>query len=254
MPAYYTVVQFTPDPVIDERINIGVIVYGDGRVRAHFLQNWNRVRQFGAKVRPLQEFARDASRMTEDMVHDAAGRWINSIQLTKPAASLLTPDVLLLDVAKRFLVDPPTTQRHYRTRQDAVRIVRRNVVAALRSRIGGLAVELVKDHFPLQGQTDKHEFDLSVTNGSPFFAVQGLSFEGPDSNELIKQVRATAWSIEDVRRRNRTLPLAVVMLCSRDPSDVYDRAMHTFGSLPVETVSEGQVDAWSERMANLVSV
>ena len=32
MAAYYTVVQYVPDPVADERINVGVVGFARGRV------------------------------------------------------------------------------------------------------------------------------------------------------------------------------------------------------------------------------
>ena len=58
MPAYLTVVQCVPDPVIDERINVGVIVYGEGRIRSRFISDWRRVRSFGVDdVEFLKEFA-----------------------------------------------------------------------------------------------------------------------------------------------------------------------------------------------------
>jgi hypothetical protein len=36
MVCYYTIVQYYPDPIADERINIGVMVFGDDQVRSRF--------------------------------------------------------------------------------------------------------------------------------------------------------------------------------------------------------------------------
>lgn len=49
MSAYYTVVQYVPDPVTDERVNIGVIAFDRGVVRSRFLRNWRRIQQFGSE-------------------------------------------------------------------------------------------------------------------------------------------------------------------------------------------------------------
>src|SRR5579885_3191655 len=40
MASFYTVVQYVPDPVADERINAGVIVFSRDRVAARFVKNW----------------------------------------------------------------------------------------------------------------------------------------------------------------------------------------------------------------------
>jgi len=46
MTPYYTVVQCVPDPIAGERINIGVIVLGEGRLSCRFVRTWRRVAQF----------------------------------------------------------------------------------------------------------------------------------------------------------------------------------------------------------------
>src|SRR5437879_5477961 len=62
MSAYYALIQYTPDPVIGELINIGVVVFGDGRTRFRFLHNWNRVKRFGANITSLKAFAHQAQK------------------------------------------------------------------------------------------------------------------------------------------------------------------------------------------------
>ena len=60
MTSHYSIVQYVPDPIADERINVGVIATGEnGTVRVRFLGHWQRVHQFGrGDVSFLQEFAR----------------------------------------------------------------------------------------------------------------------------------------------------------------------------------------------------
>jgi len=124
---YYTIIQYVPDPVIDERINIGVIVVDGDRLICRFVSDWRRVRAFGGEdITFLQEFARQIERDTarnsesrrtrsgssdqpgfdEHRLLQMANRWINSIQFTEPRASLLDADVLLEEVARRFLKTP----------------------------------------------------------------------------------------------------------------------------------------------------
>src|SRR5262245_43933440 len=152
MPAYYALIQYTPDPVIDERINIGVVVFGDGWVRFRFLQNWTRARQFGANITSLKAFAHQAQKLNEAMIREAANRWRNSIQFTKPAGSLLEPEALLEDVAKRFLIDPTPAGKKNRTRRDAIVLARLRIGEALIERVGKASAKgLLKSHYPVEG-------------------------------------------------------------------------------------------------------
>jgi hypothetical protein len=43
----YSVVQYVPNPLADERINIGVIAWDERDMSAKFLSNWKRVQSFG---------------------------------------------------------------------------------------------------------------------------------------------------------------------------------------------------------------
>jgi hypothetical protein len=45
MPARYSVIQYLPDPATDERINFGVLAFGDGdHLYARFVRNWSFLR------------------------------------------------------------------------------------------------------------------------------------------------------------------------------------------------------------------
>ena len=104
MVSYYTVVQYYPDPIADERINIGVIVFGDGQLRSHFLQDWRRVEQFGGEdISFLHDFARRTEAWDETTLKDCMGRWKRSIQFREPLPSLLEPENLLDEMARLFL-------------------------------------------------------------------------------------------------------------------------------------------------------
>jgi hypothetical protein len=104
MTSYFSVVQYVPDPITNERMNVGVLVFGDGQVRARFTSDWKRVEDFGsADAAEVRDAVRDVGRLTEEGVKAAAGRWLNSIQLTQPSASLRDPEVLLVDATGRYI-------------------------------------------------------------------------------------------------------------------------------------------------------
>src|SRR5438309_1341485 len=100
MPSYYSIVQYVPDPVTDERINVGIIAFGDGIILTRFIRNWSRVRLFGgANVSFVRQFATAAStwappqiaipgvdkriHITPDDFRSLSGKWINTIQFTE---------------------------------------------------------------------------------------------------------------------------------------------------------------------------
>lgn len=120
MASYYTVVRFVPSAIAEELVNVGVLTWGDGRVRARFLKNWARVDAFARRdsqrhVRDFQKWAESSAQLDarEDgrplldeekllhMIHD----WHGSVQFSEPRASLSTPDDLLAEIATDFLVD-----------------------------------------------------------------------------------------------------------------------------------------------------
>jgi hypothetical protein len=252
MPSHYLVVQYVPDLVRDERVNIGVIAVGNGKVRTHFLENWQRVRHFGSKgIAALKEFAHQSSRLSEEDLRNAAANWKNVIQFTQPAASLLDVDQLVIDAAERFLVDPPTVCKPYRTRSDAARLTRQLVTSALRERLGGIAREFVRPT-PLQGRYDEHEFDVTVSNGQPMFAAHGLSFEAPPTKDLAKELHATSWSIEDVRQTHPNLSIAIIALPPKGNFEPYERARRVFTDLGALVVPEEQATGWAAAVANEV--
>src|SRR2546427_8096708 len=106
MPTTYTVVQYVPDPIADERLNVGVIAVSGSHARSRFLSNWLRAERFGnASVRVLRDFARQVEEagvpalpireaggrleLSEEKLRELAGHWVNSIQFTAPRTSLL---------------------------------------------------------------------------------------------------------------------------------------------------------------------
>lgn len=123
MTSHYCIVQYVPNPLNDERINIGALVFDDLSVRTRFLQNWERVRNFGKpkSIDFLKDFAAKMEAAAKDgllfpgevpsevprrerMTKIARG-WMNSIQITEPRGSLMGVDELLEDTVKDFLVE-----------------------------------------------------------------------------------------------------------------------------------------------------
>lgn len=123
MSSHYSIIQYVPNPIADERINFGVLVFDEHSVRTRFLQNWGRVRSFGKpeSIDFLKDFADKMEAAAKDgllfpgevlgkvprceRMTKIARDWMNSIQITEPRGSLLGVDELLEDTVKLFLVE-----------------------------------------------------------------------------------------------------------------------------------------------------
>ena len=266
MASYYTVVQYVPDPVTDERINIGVIVAGGGVLQSRFLSDWRRAKQFGVEdIAFLKDFAgrvRDASELQlpieglspshtldVDALKKISGEWINSIQITTPRASLAAPNQLLSEMADRFLREPTRKKRAFRDRRAAAGLAARHLEYALADRVGRDLKNLVKRHFKIEGRLDVHHFDVGVVNGAPYVAAQGLSFDVPASEDLDRDVEATAWTIDDVQQSQPAFPVAIIALRPSAASKTFDRAIHVFEGLGARVVYEEMLDGWATAIA-----
>ncbi len=98
----------------------------------------------------------------------------------------------------------------------------------------------------------EHQFDLAVGNGHPIFAAQALSFQIPETRKLDKEVSAAAWIVQDVKQQLPDLPIGVVVSPPRQANARYRDAVAAFRELNAEVVEEGALDAWADRMADLV--
>ncbi len=248
------VVQYVPDAVVNERINVGVIILHDGRARSLFLENWARVKHFAsANVSFLKDIQRESQSWDEATVRRLAEQWTGSVQFTQPRFTLLPPGEALIDSARRYLSDRTSPEQKYRRKTNAVRIVRSRVKEKLTERLGALGRALMKDSsYELKGEHLAYEFDVSVGNGVPYFAAQGLSFEVPVNRRLEKEVSSTAWLINDVLRRTPDLPIGVAVLSPRLESgrewDNFQDASAMFEALGARVVKERDVSEWAEEM------
>lgn len=284
MPAHYTIVQFVPDPIADERVNIGVIVFSDSQIRSRFLQNWDRVSRFAqedigyarefadwvgqAAVRSASEYVMsslpglpDPVGLDEHSIRRMAGEWSNSIQLTAPQPSLENPDALLLRMAQTFLREPIRRQQVFRDRQFAARYAASTVRRSVSDRIGPThAKDIVRSDYSIGGKVVPHlRIDLAITNSHIHLASQALSFETYNMSELDRQVRDAVYTLRDVGELISDVQLDLVALPPKPELRNFRKADDRFRELSAmceqigaRLVYEDQVPAWAEQIADLV--
>ena len=250
MPAYYSIIQYVPDPVTDERINVGVAGYYEGRVETRFLVNWQRVRALCGKesvdLNRLEPLFRG---IDEDRLRKMIGEWRNSIQFTSPGSSLKSLEDTIDEAAARFLVDPPLSVSSIRKHADVVATAKLQLSTDISILLGSQAAKsLVRPGMEFPGRFGvNRRFDLGVRNGRPLHAVQAISLQGPKSQE--HRVESIAFLAEEVKGR---LPLTVVVALpplALENSSIYQNALKTFRAVGAEVVTEDDFVEVSERIA-----
>lgn len=275
MPSYYSVIQFTPDPATDERINIGVVAFDEQATSVSFLTNWERVKRFaGDDIEFIHRFVSDVEAgiqairelpgmnaipaMTGERLAALAETWKHSIQLTPPRASLDSMEDTLHLVARRFLVERSRSVREYRTRASAAAIAKASIRDALRSYVGGPEAEmLIKPSTAIPGKRKLHVFDGVVMNGVPYFAVQGISFELPEARQLNLQIDALAWAVADVRDRETDIPIGILALppksdSGRNSQRLFGQSVAMYRELGADVLTEKSMNDWSVRHSQRV--
>ena len=268
MASRYSIVQYVPNPIADERINIGVVAFDDNDVRVQFLNHWSRVQAFGREdIHFLRDFAKrmnfaasegllfpgdepDGTPKHERLKKIAQG-WINSIQFTEPCGSLDNVENLLEDIAQTYLVNVVPTKTK-RNRQDAARITTSLIRTTLRSYDDKPALkEMLKNDFPVKGSHKEHKFDAVVANGQPYFAAHGISFEVHIPESLQDSI---SWMILDVKESDTKLPIGIVALRPKQEwqdyeklNKVYQTTISTYRSLGAEVLQENEVQPWASQ-------
>ena len=248
MASRYSVIQYVPNPIADERINIGVLVFDEEIVKVHFLYSWERVNSFGGEnTRFLRDFAKHMEESSKngllfpnddpnngqtrvDRLRKVARGWINSIQFTEPRGSLENVDSVFEDIIRTYLVDEIPTEQNGRDRKVAKRIVASSVKNVLKERLGKRASEYLKKDAQaiVKGVSDSHNFDVLVANGRPYLAAHGVSFEVQITKDTLDSL--SCW-IKDVKELNSNFPLAVVTLPPKPEFDSYSQLCEVYERL-----------------------
>jgi Protein of unknown function (DUF3037) len=268
MTSRYSIVQYVPNPIADERINIGVVAFDDNDVRVKFVNNWGRVRNFGGEdINFLRDFAKRMNKAAEegllfpgDQPNDTpkherlkkiARGWMNSIQFTEPRGSLEDVESLLEDIAQTYLVNVFSTKTK-RNRQDAARIttsIIRNTLLSYNDQ--PVLKEMLHNDFLVKGSHKEHKFDAVVANGQTYFAAHGISFEVDIPESLQDSI---SWMISDVKKVDSKLPIGIVALPPKQGwqdyeklNEMYQKTIATYRSLGAEVLQENEVQPWASQ-------
>jgi hypothetical protein len=238
MVSRYSIIRYVPDPIAGERINFGVIAFDDDQIQVRFLENWRRVQCFSQEnIEFLKDFenrmkeatssglmvpGEESSALTrQERLLKISHDWQNSIQITPPRKSLGEVELVANQISGLFLKEPlPEVKSTLRDRAAAASITKVMVREVLKKRFkSDLVRNLLNQTNELPGKRESHQFDATVMNGKPYFAVQGISFEIRPPKHTTESV---SWMISDVRDINSDIPLAVMVLPPKRNAEKYD--------------------------------
>lgn len=268
MPSRFSIIQYVPEPISGERVNIGVVAIDDGHVHCRFVRNWSRVRSFGGEdIKFLRDFAERVEEQAAGVLRlpghegmDLSARleelsreWGHSIQLTPPRASLDTGERVVETLAERVLRGPANRVRQHRDHRHAAKIVTQVIEHAWEQEVGDVS-KLLRRKPELPGKLTSHPFDVAIWNGQPILAAQGMSFETDDPKRLELELNARAWAVADVRKAHSKLKVAVIALPPLKKTapgrHVFDEAKRVLEGLGAEVVLESDAAEWAKSSAH----
>lgn len=265
MTSFYSAIQFVPDPIADERINIGVVAFDDRTVVTRFLRDWRRVQHFSPRgIGPLREFVRDLAERTSDqrMIVEAMGHgefdrsaldralggWMGVVQFGDPRPAVIPVRELLDYAADALLSEPKAGQVDLarRHRREAAEIAYGKVRFAARETFLAPRRPEVDRRVAVAGASFEHRFDVVVSKhggGEPLLAVHALSFEVEGTEAVVKN---TAFAVKDVREAHPHLPVAVMALTPKNKSTQVDHARTVIESFDGIFLREQDAAGWIE--------
>jgi hypothetical protein len=267
MTFYFTIIQYVPDPVANERINVGVMVFGEGKVFTRFVKNWTHIRRFGGEdISFLRDFAADwesvaqtklaGDHLNEENLLRMTREWGDSIQFTPPLPSTTNPEVLLSDMAKRVLRGGSGAPPNHRTKSQVARHVHRSMESAIAGALGQEAVtHLLATERTIWGEATYHNPDLVVRNGSPLACLFCLSFNISAQESAMATLMASVCSINDIKKKIPWVECAVIASISENSKgDLIQRASRLVEGAGGAFVPEATEELWVHKFVvdNLV--
>ena len=279
MPVYrYSLIQYVPDPVRDERVNVGVAVTGGDEtapaaaVRSAFLPKgeMGRLKQLGGidqfdlvldlaeqmsggRSREGATSPGDSAQFWDADALDRASReWANVLRITRPRSFVFDdPDLLLQRLYKQLVERPKRHVERSRDRRWVSKRVLDSFERALKARDPGINLsQHLERNRTIHGRDDSHVFALEVRNGRPKFLVDALSVEGGEESSRKTEVDALKWKVEDVVKALKgSLRVAVAAI---GPDERLDPQARVFESLGAELIREAALDSWVERASAMV--
>jgi hypothetical protein len=276
--SYYSIIQYVPNPITDERINVGVVAFDAQIVKVKFLSNWQRVKDFSLDdINFLYEFQDRMQILAsqgllfpgdclngqapQERLQKVAENWMNSIQFTEPSASLESLDILFKDTINEYLVEPKKAEKivpkMVRDRKGAIKITKNRFLEVVTTQLGEAQAEhLIRPNYQIKGHLKSHKLDITVANGRPYFAAQAISFEVkvPENSR-----NSISFLIGDIQREKPNFPLGIVTLPPKEDQSnykenfkLYQETKRIYEELGAKVIEENELDFWIKQELDLI--
>ncbi len=262
----YSVIQYVPDPIRDERVNIGVVLicpdlrFADARIttslrRARQLAPDRDVTFLSAVrrdlERTLEEFASSGTQpslpwhppeQAAELLRSMSGQFANSVQLTAPRGALHPDPAALLDRLHAQYVGAASAKPRAADRRRVRRAVRREL------EIVGLGA-LIRTDLRVEGKHDEYAFDIGLVNGSPKQLVTAMSLVKDDKAAVRNDLYSHAWQFEDVRDAGFRGSIALVAHATQGRMDLIKLGKSIMRDMGGELVELPEAKQWAELVA-----
>jgi hypothetical protein len=214
----YSLIRFVPDPGRGEFVNIGAVAGDDAgedwSLRA--ISNYQRAKALDTKsafpaamafIASIAERMPDVERLevtptlSSDDLRRLSEEMQNIVQLTSPAPIVADSAEAALDlVFERLVVDPAQRRYRFKKKTTAQAATRRSYEQR------EIPSEALMEHATATAGANGTPFDFVVHNGGALQLVHCWSFQLPNQDDLIEQVRSWAWGVHEVRERGADVP------------------------------------------------
>jgi hypothetical protein len=283
----HSVVRFVPDPARGEFVNIGAIVGSEETAewelrivvnpkRAKAIddqgvlpQVWRYLSELDSEIEAFAEpgaslFDQDQTSLSEAWLERLWQESNNLIQFSRPAPIVAnTLREALAIVFSEYVLEPVSRRFPFQKKT--------SVLAALRRQYEDHGLSLDRDYLRrvlVQGEHHKEQFDFAVWNSHVLQLAQAWSFQIPQKEQLLEDIKAWSWTVRDIRHYGGRVelpgrdPVAVpgtvdvevvyVPPAEDDATPILEEALSAFDEIKVRAVRHELSDQVAQRARDLL--
>ncbi len=279
----YSIIRFVPDTARGEFINVGVLAGSEetGEWDIRTVSNQKRARNLDDQdaLPAVWQFLNEVGRLVDNndpnerlvVEQRLTEQWLNElwqtsnnvIQFSQPTPiNAATLDDAISSLYGTFILDPTTATLSYLRKTRAVNAMRNAYVAE------GLRKDIdLHEHSIVHAGDFVEQFDFAVANGAAVQLSQAWSFQIPNQAQLSQNVKAFAFTVEQIRKlggkaitevsRQIDIPREVdvsavcILPVDRD-TEVFREAQAAFQEAGVHLVEFGKEAQMSKEAASML--
>ncbi len=201
----YTVVKFIPDPVKDERVNIGVIVLGDdGSCKSKFVKNFNFIKKiYSISDVDLLEFVLsnydyNKSKQDVNLLQKLYENSIRDHRIKVESPRAINSNSILVAVDELFLQMISIPEKQHIS--NALTDLDNKITKILYKKIK-MQRRFVKRHHCVSGKKTNSKYDYVFMNGHVTNILQRISFDILNKDHALQKVKSFVYDSIDIHEK-----------------------------------------------------